>query len=694
MFKSILIRIVIPYILGILFFLQEYRLILGATAVALFLVYMIIYKRDSHIYILFLLLGVFVAFISFYSFKNKLKSIEDQKKYIGVVTKISLDSKSCIVKNNEYTFKLYFDNNKNLSVGDEIIFTGTVITDINYNKIFSKNINAYLKVIEFKKIGTKRNFFISLYKMSDNFKRNLIKIDKEAGAIINGFLSGDTEGLEEYTKDVLRELNLSHIVAVSGSHLGILALFTVILFSSNFKVRYFALLFFTYSYIVLANFSHSAVRAFIMILFVTLAQTLKKYPNSLNILVTTFIIMTATNVYIIYDIGFILSIVSTFGIIILTPVLKQKMDKRIAINLSAFIFSMPIILFLSGYVSIFSVITNLFVSYLVAFITIFSLITFIIFSLVKSQMILYAVLILGNLFIKLLNILKWININLYIPNYSLYMLFISYIIIILFFDLIKINDKFKKAILIVLSAVFLFNFYPKNQLIISFIDVGQGDSIFIETPNKKTILIDTGGNINGYNMAQNRVVPFIKKKGYRRIDVLIITHFHNDHAGGLQYVINNLQVQSKFAFKPNNKEFIELKNGDKLIVDGVELNILTNESETSENINENCLVIIGKYKEFDFLLTADAELSLMKKISGEFEIVKMPHHGSRYSFNEEILNNIKIQNSIFTVGRNNFNHPAKEVIDLLEENDIKYYRTDRDGTIQIRTDGEKYSINK
>ncbi|WDC83896.1 MBL fold metallo-hydrolase [Caloramator sp. mosi_1] len=173
---------------------------------------------------------------------------------------------------------------------------------------------------------------------------------------------------------------------------------------------------------------------------------------------------------------------------------------------------------------------------------------------------------------------------------------------------------------------------------------------------------------------------------------MVITHFHNDHAGGLEYIINNFEVKSKFAYQPDNSEFIELKNNDKLIVDGVEFRIISSESTQNSNVNEKCIVISGKYRDFDFLLTADAELELMEKINGEFEVVKMPHHGSRYSFNEGVLKNIKMQIAIFTVGKNNFNHPSKEVIDLLEGNSIKYYRTDRDGTIQIYTDGKKYKI--
>ncbi|WDC85842.1 ComEC/Rec2 family competence protein [Caloramator sp. mosi_1] len=201
---------------------------------------------------------------------------------------------------------------------------------------------------------------------------------------------------------------------------------------------------FTYSYVVLANFSPSAVRAFIMIMLAMLAQILKKHPNSINILIATFIFMTADNAYIVYDIGFILSVVCTFGITVLTPILKQKIDEKIAVNLSAYIFTMPIILYLSGYISIFSVLTNAFISYLVAFITIFSLITFTLFSIANYKFILYPVLFLGHIFIKLLYILKTINFNLYVPNFSIYMLIISYVIILIYFNLIKTTNKLKE----------------------------------------------------------------------------------------------------------------------------------------------------------------------------------------------------------------------------------------------------------
>ncbi|WDC83895.1 ComEC/Rec2 family competence protein [Caloramator sp. mosi_1] len=238
MFKSVLLRIVIPYILGIFLFFNDYNLVISATIVALFLVYVFVYKRDLHIFILFVILGIFIAFISSFTFKNKTQKIENENAFIGVVTSITLDNKSCIVRSRDYKLKLFLDNDVKLSVGDKIEVTGNSIKDINYKKLYSKNINAYIKVTDLKKTGTNRGYIIELLKLSDRFKRNLNAIDSKSGGIINGLLTGDTEGLDQYTKDVLKDLNLSHIVVVSGSHLGILAVFTVIIFASNFKLRY------------------------------------------------------------------------------------------------------------------------------------------------------------------------------------------------------------------------------------------------------------------------------------------------------------------------------------------------------------------------------------------------------------------------------------------------------------------------
>lgn len=327
--------------------------------------------------------------------------------------------------------------------------------------------------------------------------------------------------------------------------------------------------------------------------------------------------------------------------------------------------------------------------------TIFAFFSLVLYLICQLNFIFYPVLFLSRIFLNLLCIIDKFNIEIVLGRWNIIYIFVYYSLIALILDLFfKVSYKIKRVVVIsVVSILIIFNLLIPRDLVISFIDVGQGDSIFIETPNKRTILIDTGGKFKDYNMAKERVIPYIKRRGYSKIDLFIITHFHNDHAGGVDYIIDNFKVGRLIAYKSNDKRFQGISDKDEIIVDNLYMRVITDEDLSLSDENEKCIVIQGKYKEFDFLLTADAGLELMKKIKGEFEVVKMPHHGSKYSFNEEIMKSIKFKRAVISVGKNNFGHPSHEVIDLLDKNYIKYNRTDRDGTIQVKTNGKSFWIN-
>ncbi|CDF58087.1 DNA internalization-related competence protein ComEC/Rec2 [Thermobrachium celere] len=691
MFKSIIFKFIIPYLIGLVIYLEGINFYTSATLVALFLIYL--YKRQNiNYFLLFLILGLYIGYTSFNFYNDRFLKLKDSNTFKGIVLKLSIDKRNCIIKERDCKLYLYFDKSAEINVGDEIVVYGEIIKDIDMKKVYSRNLNAYVKSNKYKVIGKKSGFIIYIYKIHDKLKREMYKIDKISGPFISGLVTGDIDGIDSEIKSLLNDLNISHIVVVSGAHLGILALFVMIVFAFNFKLRYIFLLLFTTCYVILANFNPSAVRAYIMLLLTVFAQTLKKYPNKINILFTATFMMIAYNAFLIYDLGFILSISSTFGIILLSPIISTKLSNKLSVPISAFLFTLPIVLYINGRFSLISIPINMLIAGLVSILTITSLISVLLYILFNYNPLLLPILFCGRLLVNLLKIIQKFNIEFFVGNFNLILVIIYYVFILTLFNIIRTNRISKYAISIVLFILVFFNFNFKHELTINFIDVGQGDCIFIETPNKKTILIDTGAKFEGYNMAEKRVVPYIKRRGYNKIDVFIITHFHNDHAGGIEYILKNLNVKNKYAFMPNRDDFLDLKNRDKIIIDNVELNVITNEKAMNMESNEKCIVLSCKYKEFDFLLTADADLNLMTNISGEYEILKMPHHGSKYSFNEKVLEKLKTQTCIFTVGRNNFGHPSKEVIDLLEKNNIKYYRTDLDGNIQVTSNGKKYKI--
>lgn len=291
---------------------------------------------------------------------------------------------------------------------------------------------------------------------------------------------------------------------------------------------------------------------------------------------------------------------------------------------------------------------------------------------------------------------------------------------------IQHKEKYKKRIIIILLSVillfFIFHFIPKN-LKIYFVDVGQGDCTFIVTPKNKTILIDGGGSTGSdLDVGESTLIPYILDRGYKKIDLMFISHFDQDHVGGLLTVLKELKVNRVCISKQeenseNYQKFLEIikekdipvtivKLGDKIKIESsLYFDILwPQEDQITENrINNNAIVMKLNYNGFSCLFTGDIEkiaedkmVSLYKdKFVLESDILKVAHHGSKTSTTENFLELVNPKNCLIGVGKNNlFGHPSNEIVERLEELDVKVYRTDINGEISIIVNNKgKYIIN-
>lgn len=251
------------------------------------------------------------------------------------------------------------------------------------------------------------------------------------------------------------------------------------------------------------------------------------------------------------------------------------------------------------------------------------------------------------------------------------------------------------------------------NLVVHFIDVGQGDSVLIQTPNGKNLLIDGGELEYG-----SRVVSYLQNQGIKQIDVLIATHPHSDHIGGLLAVLDKLPVSKAIdsgqlhtsqlfesylqKIDQKNIPFSIARSGQAIEVDNsISIKVL-NPSEplisgTSSDLNENSIVLLLKYGQISFLLTGDAGFYAEERVINALEhidILKVGHHGSAYATSNELLNKINPESAIISVGsNNNYGHPAPETLNRLTQHNVKIYRTDVYGTMKITTDGNTYHIS-
>ncbi|MGI6648871.1 MAG: MBL fold metallo-hydrolase [Bacillota bacterium] len=254
-----------------------------------------------------------------------------------------------------------------------------------------------------------------------------------------------------------------------------------------------------------------------------------------------------------------------------------------------------------------------------------------------------------------------------------------------------------------------------DQLKVHFLNVGQADSILIQLPNRQTMLIDAGNNADG-----PAVVSYLQQQGIRKIDYLIGTHPHEDHIGGLDNVIKDLEIGQVYLPRITNntktfEDVLQAINAKSLtvttakagvsIIDQENLNaiILAPCGTAYESLNDWSVVTRIQYGATSFLFTGDAEAQSEREMLTsswvtpllKSDVLKVGHHGSRSSTTLPFLNAVRPKHAVISVGvDNDYGHPHSETLTGLNRAGIEVYRTDQEGTLIFASDGEKISIEK
>jgi len=264
----------------------------------------------------------------------------------------------------------------------------------------------------------------------------------------------------------------------------------------------------------------------------------------------------------------------------------------------------------------------------------------------------------------------------------------------------------------------LINAQPNNnELTIIFPDVGQGDSILIIFPNQKTMLID-----GGERGQSDTIISLLTEYNIEKIDSVVATHPHSDHIGGLLGIVQNVPIGKIYdsGQEHNTQTFenylglIESKripfnlareNNEIDDIDSkVDIKILNPPEPlftgTGNDINDNSIVLRLTYGNFSILLTGDiGEIPEERLVNNtdikDMDILKVAHHGSKYSSTKEFLQSVNPQIAVILVGENNrYGHPHLETFERLNNHEsIQHiFRTDIDGTIILITDGNQYAM--
>ena len=677
--------------------------------------------KYNYVYAILIVFTMIYVAISLFLIPNRSKYDIDNNNFLcvidsyyieGDVAKINLDC-------NEKISGYYYFNSveekkqfqKNIKLGDIIQIKGDLQQfeeNSNTNLFdykFYQYTNGYfykLTISSYNKLGTSSNIIFKVKNFLINRTNNL-----KSYPYINALILGNKNYIDNRVLNSYQILGIMHLFAISGMHVGLFTkLFDKII--KNEKKRYIVTSIFLILYYLLIE-SVSLLRS---LLFYLINRANKLYELNISkpkIVIIIASILLIYNPWHIYSIAFWYSFLIGSSLFLLSNKINNKktyIGKSLYISFISFLLSFPITIYNFFEVNLLSCFYNLIFIPLVSFI------------LYPLTLLTTIIPLLDNLLITI--ILLFEKLALYLSDYSLSLVFSkpSLIIVFLYYLVIFICLKEKKY-LIILFILVLFhlniNYIIKKDYLI-FIDIGQGDSTYINY-NNKSILIDTGGKIKyqteqwrkkeNYSIAKNITIPLIKSYGISKIDILILSHGDYDHMGEAIKLVENFKVE-KVIF--NCGEFNELEQDlikvlDKkkipyyscikeLNIDDNKLYFLNNKDYGNEN--DNSSVIYTELNKHKFLFMGDAgvgvEEDLIKKYNlKDIDVLKVGHHGSKTSSSKIFIDEIKPKYSIISVGKNNkYGHPNKEALEVLKIS--KIYRTDQDGSILFKIKNNKLNV--
>ncbi|NLM06602.1 MAG: DNA internalization-related competence protein ComEC/Rec2 [Tissierellia bacterium] len=546
-------------------------------------------------------------------------------------------------------------------------------------------------------------------------------LEEENADLLSSVILADYNYIDDQVSESYRKLGLSHLLAVSGLHIGIIVgLFVFIL--SNLGVKREVLTTITLAslwlYACIIGFPPSVVRAAIMTSLMLIAFLLREPYSMENSCFLAGFIILFFNPYELFNTGFQLSFGATLSIAYLTRPLKNllypaksflvdALYATLAVQIGIF----PIVIYHYSYFNPVNILTNLIVT------PIFTLVLWLTVLLLLAFPILGAGNFLGTILDFLVRFMEtWNDIfgvgeflgrNYKAPDLEGFILY--YVIIFVFLFLRKYGRKVDGLLLkftvvsLIATIAVTIAITDRNALNLTMIHVGQGDAIFLEGYSKK-ILIDTGGSYFTEDEVAKRItIPFLKKRGVNRLDTVILSHFDGDHAAGVEAILSEFKVDRFFIPYVSDSKYYDIirDSGVKTYISNVggtyafsdNSGLITiypdGESLPGYKRKGNLSTVqVLKHYNNTMLFTGDLEkedeLEILKVLK-PVDVLKVGHHGSDTSSSERFLETTKPRLALISVGRDNeYGHPSQDVVDRLERIGSLILRTDRDGEINLK----------
>lgn len=601
----------------------------------------------------------------------------------------------------------------------------------------------------------------SLRERSERLLEN--EFPSREGRLMAGLLLGDKRQLPQDMKDAFRRSGLSHVLAVSGLHVGLLAgaLLTFLrLLPLGPRGRAAVIIPVLGLYALLTGASPPVLRAALMVSALMIARAAGRPATGLHFLCLAFVLLLAYNPFLLEDPGFQLSFSATLGIAILAPAwegllaagagslrLPGLICAGLAVTVAAQVFTLPLVLVHFQGVSAMSLFANLLAVPLVGLVVPLGFIALaagLIWPPLAAFVGRFVVLVLAFLddLVGWLASWPWAYAELVRPP----LWGVTAYYIGLFWLCLPVLRKaaarrgyryatpsqgvrsgqplrpimlLRGLVIVVMAMVMLMppSLPLARHLEVVFLDVGQGDAAVLHLPNGRTMAID-GGPPPRNGRSRSPLADYLRYRGIRRLDVLVLTHSDADHAGALAPVIKDFRPREVWygldAADPVLGELLAAAAaaGGRLVpmawgdvarpAPAVHLEVFnpgrTPLQGTGADKNNNSVVLRLTYGRIRALFTADIESSAEEILVDSSrplraEVLKVGHHGSRSSTTEGFLAAVAPAVAVVSVGRNSYGHPHPDVLSRFESIGAAVWRTDREGAVIVRTDGRRLWVD-
>jgi competence protein ComEC len=663
--------------------------------------------------------------------------------------KIIFTRNDSLVSEENYNARILFDEPTRFANGDTIHVEATIIPisekrnphQFDYKSYLSnRDIYIQLKVEQILSVSpltSKLNWAWWQNKAGE-------KIDtfyaKHTAPLAKALLLGFKQDLERDTRQAFARAGLSHIMAVSGLHVGFIVAPLWFLIPTIRQWKYgkllgvFLLGTTLFLYAGITGFTVSVLRASVTAVFLTIGKLYNKSSRSINLTAAAAVFILVYDPTELFSIGFQLSFSAVFIILLVLPVLQFWLPNWLRIKwyakpLMVVIVSIvvqiglyPLQVYYFGEVSIISPIANaLFVPWLGA------LVPFAILGLLLSG------------FVDVLGYWLSIPFDAFLSGVHQFVLFVSaqewawyetqlatllifpfWVVFIFTFASWRIPELKWKLAVITLSLgcmvqlSMFFSTTKKGELTVTYFDVGQGDAALIQTPNGKTILIDAGVWSPGFNSGKSLIIPHLQAEGITKLDAVVLSHPHADHIGGILDIMETIAIDtiynSGFEYESNlyhnylqraSELSIPVKAvtaGDRLFVDPsiLALVLAPEGGRFNSDPNQHSVVLEIVYGDTEFLFTGDAGEDQEERILENYgtilntDILKVGHHGSKTSSGLAFMSATTPEIAITSLAeQNKFRHPHAEAVLRIAQFSDSLLFTSRDKAIILKSDGKR-----